>query len=98
MQTENKTIHSQGPWEQSDGDPTWIKSASGEYIADVLSGPDCPSYETACDNARLIAAAPELLAALERMEKGVRLWMTVGVTDDDMKAAQDAIRKAKGEA
>ena len=46
-------------------------------------------------NAALIIAAPDLLAALKKLEEGVRLWMTNGVSDDDMKQAQAAIAKAE---
>lgn len=49
-------------------------------------------------NARLIAAAPELLAALERLESGIRLWISRGVSDEDMALARAAIAKARGEA
>lgn len=49
-------------------------------------------------NAHLIAAAPDLLAALERLEAGVRLWISNGVSDEDMAAARAAIAKARGEA
>lgn len=48
-------------------------------------------------NASLISAAPELLEALERLEAGVRLWMSRGVTDEDMEIARAAIAKAKGQ-
>ena len=47
-------------------------------------------------NARLIAAAPELLTALIKIERGVRLWMTEGVSEADMTDARAAIAKAKG--
>ena len=58
---------------------------------------NAPGYDEAAANAALIASAPELLAALERLERGVRLWVSVGVSDDDMTAARAAIAKAKGQ-
>jgi hypothetical protein len=43
-----------------------------------------------------IAAAPDLLAALERLESGIRMWMSRGVSDEDMSAARAAVAKAGG--
>jgi len=57
-------------------------------VCDMRDGPD--------GDARLIAAAPEMLAALERLEAGVRLWVSRGVSDEDMSAARAAIAKARG--
>lgn len=62
--------HTPGPWEIKDG--RYIDSPSG-WIADVLS---YPAYRAATDNdseeqkanARLIAAAPDLLEALKACE------------------------------
>lgn len=63
-----------------------------EIVAQTFDGPNQSG------NATLISAAPELLDALERLEAGVRLWMSRGVTDEDMEIARAAIRKARGEA
>jgi hypothetical protein len=41
-------------------------------------------------------AAPDLLAALKALEAGVRLWISRGVSDEDMMKAQAAIAKAEG--
>ena len=57
--------HTKGPWE-----------ARGKMVS---SGKDCVGGESICQcydngmaNARLIAAAPELLEALKRIEKALR--------------------------
>lgn len=97
METINEVKHTSGPW---DIDNLYIRSkATGEYIADVLDGTDFPSYETAVENARLIAASPELLAALEHtlvaLEAAQKLHPAWKYTDA-RNAAKKAIRKAKG--
>jgi hypothetical protein len=61
-----QATHTPVPWETEN---LFVRAPSGEYIADVLSGPDAPGFETATDNAALIAAAPDLLAALEVVEQ-----------------------------
>jgi hypothetical protein len=57
--TEPKTSHTPGPWTSHDnGDTTsYITARGGADIADTRSSVDEPA------NARLIAAAPDLLAA-----------------------------------
>ena len=59
---------------------------TGRTVAVTYSSADAP----------IIAAAPELLAALVKLERGIRLWMTEGVTDADMTEARAAIHKATG--
>jgi hypothetical protein len=57
--------HTPGPWRVSDFDHTEIimNDLAGTYIAGVRD--EAIPYEEARANARLIAAAPELLAALK---------------------------------
>ena len=52
--------HTPGPWRHDRRD---ILAADGRCIAQTFSGP-CDSLEEADANGHLIAAAPELLAAL----------------------------------
>lgn len=56
--------HTQGPWqaEANAGRGAWIKGSTGEWAALSCGDTD----ERARANARLIAAAPDLLAALEQ--------------------------------
>jgi len=87
-----KTTFTPGPWryDRTNGSPTtgehMIAGAKPGYLAEVR---DCGSGDVSA-NARLIAAAPDLLAALECVapyisEKGV------------FNMVQSAIAKAKGE-
>ena len=96
-----------GPWHWDDGDPLdnlmpRLVSESGEVVCDFG---DCTQYYptegTPPDefNARLIAAAPELLAALQQLlphyRKAVKLYDPN--TDDPFTvAARIAIAKATG--
>jgi hypothetical protein len=62
------SAHTPGPWlapDESDGADIWpVESDTGEHIADV--------YSAFPDDARLIAAAPELLEALRGMLEWAR--------------------------
>ena len=79
-------MHTKGPWK--------VHNIDGSFI--VASGnPDESDYEGVCQtyneaNARLIAAAPELLEALE---------FALGTCNDSetRQVITEAIRKAKGE-
>lgn len=87
--------HTHGPWEV-------FNSHSGIYILDSAEQGAICKIEWCLEaeaNARLIAAAPELLAALKRM------WLYFGVRCDgtprdwtEWREARDAIAKAEGRA
>ena len=81
--------HTKGPWtyEPSDSNLAGAITAKTGWICDFDTD---PSPENAC----LIAAAPELLEALERFIGGDR----TGVENIDYLFAVQAIAKAKGEA
>lgn len=77
--------HTPGPWHVEDGF-VW---RGNETIAD----PHCSKLldsEEMEDNAILIAAAPDLLAALERLTHPM-------ANDDDLQFALETIAKAKGQ-
>jgi hypothetical protein len=105
-QTDKPTFTS-GPWNISDPSPvntgnqyamTW--RIHGRHNVEGFNQPqDCKLADVYSveANARLIASAPDLLAALERLEEGVRLWISKPVDPSDMEAARAAIAKAKGE-
>ena len=101
-----KAQHTPGPWQAGINPaggfsnsivvrPTW-HFPHGDWVADCGSGND----DSECmANARLIAAAPELLAALERMLTAERYIACAGEYGDDEQAARNqavaAIAKAK---
>jgi hypothetical protein len=98
-----------GPWvvqyDEIDGTPRAIKTADGEHVTfvdgsryvDEIDDPE------AAANARLIAAAPEMLTALKQAEAA--LAVTASYRAPDMKrqqaaleAVRAAIAKATGQA
>ncbi len=98
--TEQRAAHTPGPWNNSDDGRIY---ATGEIIADATYG--CLSRAETDGNTRLIAAAPDLLAALEGIinlhgkacnglpfsENETQEWTNAHYV------ARAAIRKAKGE-
>lgn len=96
------TKHTPGPWFCENGDNQWrVWDDEGwACICDVHTGvePD-PSGAT---HARLIAAAPDLLAACQMFAEAEDLarsskWGGFGLYVDAMQLARAAIAKAKGE-
>ena len=57
--------HTPGPWSQYRDHPLVIVDDKGASLGEMLPGDPYISYEAALANARLVAAAPELLAALK---------------------------------
>lgn len=86
--------HTPGPWK---GNGTLIESDAPSYIASVnYAG----SVEETRANARLIAAAPELLAALERIAYapfGRAEATHAEVLDDITRLARAALDRVRGE-
>ncbi len=80
--------HTPGPWkiEQGGGRGAWIEGTDGEYAALAAGNTD----ERANANASLIAAAPELLEALEAFVEEYA-W----ISDKLSIAARAAIAKAR---
>jgi hypothetical protein len=68
------------------------ETSTGEWIADV-GGHTTPE---AHENARLIAAAPELLAAAEALER-LSMPGTDGIMEAEFDALRAAVAKARGE-
>lgn len=102
-----------GPWQLSSESPTIIKqdmSLIGLPDGGVLIGSACghessgffPTNEQAISNARLIAAAPELLSCLDMTAHGLEVASRVvggdlgAVFSDRAMSARDAIAKATG--
>ena len=90
--------HTPGPWSLNPGDHCLIggrRGMSHSNIAKtiVIPGHGIERYAIAEANASLIAAAPDMLAALEAMLDRFGV-----MSDGCIKMAADAIAKAKGEA
>ena len=89
--------HTPGPWvviPMPDGSIDICKSNAGYHIAQMLYT-GYPADVQA--NARLIASAPDLLAALEAIVKMISPYSGQGRMDTEISAARAAIAKAKGE-
>ena len=84
--------HTPGPW-------GWTYDGSSTYSVGLEADPQYPQIASIWDrndkrgtaNARLIAAAPDLLTALKAIVNG-----TEGIYDEDRDAAERAIAKAEG--
>lgn len=93
------TNHTPGPWAVSQNNPRLVKHLSGPVLAEC--GP--VNAEEAQANARLIAAAPELLGALTSLMTRAAHDAETYTADDSapiwafISDAADAIAKAKGE-
>jgi len=88
--------HTPGPWTANhDGDPIQIGTKSGRFVAMTLPDSDNGQDPTAEDyaNASLIAAAPDLLAAL----RGVR-DAHASIESCDMPAWLEAVEDALAQA
>lgn len=89
--------HTPGPWCAVDVDhAVAICTVDGHTVADVFAMADAECGVTTDANARLVAAAPDLLEALQEAHEaldGVRPY-TVGL----MNAINSAIAKATGAA
>lgn len=87
--------HTKGPWRLSEEK---FSTLYVEPFICAIFGTD----KTAEANARLIAAAPELLEALENLHANIAEYARInnlgGFDNQDMQQARAAIAKAKGEA
>ena len=90
-----ETKHTPAPWIALEGDYGWqIHSDKSRWIANIKCE-SCPAHEEA--NANLIAAAPELLEALE-MALELEDFECHGYAGETVaKKARQAIAKARGE-
>jgi len=70
----NKTPHSPGPWTVGTG---WIKAANGRKVCADFPGIYRDDGESEA-NARLIAAAPDLLKTLETVAGELQVWLCSG--------------------
>jgi hypothetical protein len=96
MTTENKSPpqHTPGPWHTEKSSAEWIYILSTHGIVGSAWATD-ETYEV---NARIIAAAPDLLNALECLEIFMLDTMPEDASLDVWTQAREAIAKAIGEA
>jgi len=93
------TKHTPGPWKLDDVSD-FIRGPRGVYIAELCDANSDrvqvhgPRFEA---NARLIAAAPDLLEALEHISRELPENEFIKHSKDAIRKVKDAIRKAKGE-
>ena len=89
------TTHTPGPWGITlDCMDTFVSARDGKTICEIAHSRDFTDpAEECCANATLIAAAPELLDALE----GLLNALHSHTTHPAIKSALAAIAKAKGE-
>lgn len=103
--------HTKGPWKAGRPDmgtyvggvlSKWIYSADDQYVA-VASGKIKGSWDEVMANAHLIAAAPEMLEALEEIIsiiKIIDLQESLGIAKKawaELQSCEAAIKKAKGD-
>ena len=100
------TTHTPGPWAATDIGLVTARDGAESvvYMGQCLNAHDA---ERCAANARLIAAAPELLAALEVAERELRLAADGAMEDDRMASAvclnevaiyaAEVLAKARGE-
>jgi hypothetical protein len=84
--------HTPGPWNLRPikGIADTVCSANGSIVADVIMR---SSSDEMTANALLIASAPDLLEALEKIEQ----QLTYGQIDAALHIAQQAINEARGD-
>ena len=85
--------HSPGPWQAGD---RWSKehvyAADGEMVADCCRG----TRERGQANARLTAAAPDLLAACIKVLRKVYVGQRLNAGPEEVAALRAAVEKATG--
>jgi len=77
--------HTPGPWSVK-SDPCHFDTLSDIHAGGKLIAQTCSEYPSLEANARLIAAAPDLLAALEKLE----YWLD---SDPEVLAAMNALER-----
>lgn len=91
--------HTSGPWRTHLTDDTLVIDAVGVPVATMDGNYIDGSHSNIEANARLIAAAPDLLEALEKILVSDREgYPNCNLFSDDLARAKAAIAKAKGEA
>jgi len=96
MDTTTKAGATPGPWRVKNG--RWVVATRGQHEGEILIAPTYwmeAAQDEAAANARLIAAAPEMLAALRRAVLALAFAAESSpAMQDDYKAVASAISKA----
>ena len=93
--------HTPGPWESNHSGSYWSilgpdRNLHGEGITSMPVAAVVQTNPEALANAKLIAAAPDLLAALVQFIYDIETWEDQGRDWDMVTLAKDAIEKATG--
>lgn len=94
--------HTPGPWHVDDEGETgeysdiWIGTEGGGHSIARLGDDPQPSHEQRLADARLIAAAPDLLVALVGLLSHVESWQIIETANGDIARARRAIAKVVG--
>lgn len=101
--TETAAKHTPGPWKATETGGIFSPEPHSSHVASVNQYPNGAESDA---NARLIAAAPELLAALKSCADFMQAWANnpkhvtqnrINAFNEQAKFARDAIAKAKGQ-
>ena len=96
--------HTPGPWSQYRDDPLVIVNAAGSSLGEASAGDPYISADEQLANARMFAAAPELLEALRdaidavKIFRGPEAWDIYWEHSPECKRWRAAIAKATGSA
>lgn len=92
--------HTPGPWANNTADETLVRGADGDDVATTFFGEDDynDNYVRRAADARLIAASPDLLAALKKMHAAFNSPKPIAKKKGDALEAMccAAIAKAEG--
>ena len=90
--------HTPGPWYvKRNGVRSPVNSEDGRHIAMINYNPMTMPNEMHEANARLIAAAPEMLDILIDLQESAQYWSEYGAPFDIVNRLTAVISKAKGE-
>ena len=83
-----QTTHTPGPWIVDLDNLVQYATIRRAQDQEVIAIIEYVDNDAAKANAHLCAAAPDLLAALRALERGIRLWASEGVADADFRTAR----------
>jgi hypothetical protein len=95
----NNRFHVLRAWDEKvkPGDCATFGSSYGAHIASVKYNSGVPTREQAEANARLIAAAPDMLEALKNIVSVCNSWSDNHAVSKSRDIAEQAIKEAEGE-